>query len=334
MFLGGDDFGGYGSNANLQAAWGSNMTLAVNSLGDPAAFVGGSTITKQFPGFVAGDTFIYAFRFKMIDWVQGATRILSVCGSDGTEHIRLRCLSNKFELCRGTALLTGTGSATGIFSPVNNTEYWASLKGKIADSGGFAELKIDDILDISITNADTKNGGANDIPSGFLVTAGVSLTLSSLYIANAQGADNNNHPPILRARRRSCNANGDLTGYVPLGGGTLAAELDDGATHDGDTSRVTAAAPASFLVRYPNIAAPSPAAIQAVMLEGVHRKTDAGACTVRMAAKGGGSTVNGNTISPPTTFQTDQLPLGTRPQGGAWTEADANAIQGGFDRLT
>lgn len=332
MFLGGDDFGGYGSNANLVAAWATNMTLVTNSLGDPAATVGGTTVTKQFPGFVADDTFIYAFRFKLADWSQGATRILSICGSDGTEHIRLRCVAGKFELCRGTTLIPG---ATGIFSPVNNTEYWASLKGKIADAGGFVELKIDDITDISVTGQDTKNAGANTIPSGLLLTASVGLVISSLYIANGVVGDgNSDHPPILRARRWWPNANGDLSGYTALGGGTLAAELDDGATHDGDASYVSAAAPAGFNVNMGNMAAPSPAAIRAVLLEGVHRKTDAGACTVRMTGKVGASTTLGSTISPPTTFQTDQLPMGVKPGGGAWTEADVNSILGGFDRLT
>lgn len=336
--LNADDFGGYGTNANLVLSWGANWTLVgTDPWGGPQARVGASTPIKFTTGFVAGDTFIYAFRCKMNNWAAANSRWISICDINSVEHIRLRLAGDDtLEATRnGTAIVPGAGNVKGTKVFQDGATYWFSLKGKIHDTTGFLELKVDGITDISFTGADTKNAGTSDIPAGFLCDGNSDIHLSSWIVANTTAGDGIvDHIPPCRAERLIPNANGDLSGYVALGGGTLASELDDPATHDGDATRVSAAAPASFLVNMASIVG-APSAIIAAYAEIVHEKDDAGACTARIDVKAAGVTQNGPTLAPTGgNYTTDKLMLGDTPASIPWSVADINGVQVGATRIT
>jgi hypothetical protein len=330
-----EDFGGYGSDAALRSVWGANAVWfgTGDSWGGPAMGSFSANICSRIiPGLVLGDTFVYAFRSKQSAW-QSLARVFACYDQGGVEHLRLSTNAAKIlELKRGTVLV-----ASGTTVLVDNTEYYFSIKGKIADAGGLFDLQLEGVAEATFTG-DTQNGGTSPYPAAFHMENQNSLgRLSHVMLCKANDAIfPNDHVAPFRLEGLIANANGDLSGYTPLGGGTLAAELDDGQLADGNASYVSlAAATGSFLV---NMAATvdSPNSIFGVMIEADHAKSDAGVCTARIDCKLGATTVNGPTVAPTTqpSYMRSYLPLSNKPGGTGWLPADIAGIQAGMSRLT
>lgn len=255
---------------------------------------------------------------------------------NGTTNVQLGIDSGShFRIRQGNGTTLGTG-ATVISA---NTWYWVWMYIKVNDSTGVIRLKVNNVTEIATTTSlDTRNdSGTNgdklDRWSGPNSTA---QELDDVYIQDATGTSNNGDDidigevtiPYLVP-----NAAGDTTGMTRGGSdsGTNYGQVDEIPPND-STDYVFHATNGTLDLYNVTDGSSGVASVKGCVVRARHQKSDAGAKSVRLLLKSGGTTSNGPDIALSTSWVTSARALRKNPVTGIdFTTSELDALQIGLE---
>lgn len=237
--------------------------------------------------------------------------------------------SGRLQIRRGDGTILGT--STKVLA--QNAWWFVQWRVLIANSGGTAEIWVENEQWLSVSGVDTQNSGAAQA-NGWMVggATGASLNLSNVVIYSTAG-----NAPTSRTPETICYSDlptgaGATTNWTPSAGANW--QTQDEAPNDGDTTYNSAATAIDDLYAYPASPVPASSIVYAVCCEADVRKDDAGTNTVDLLCRGGTTTApSGTTYNLSNTWTRIRRIFDSDPStAGAWTVANANASQVGIRR--
>lgn len=314
---------GFSSSATTRFTSGRSLYKAPNNSG---------TLYKSIPSsasIIVGFAAHYNTNFASFPAVFAA-----VAGDGGaTAHIHVATgdTSGTIEVSRGYS-----GSRTVLFTtmvPVNTWNYY-ELRVKVADAGGYADLKVNGAV-VGTFSGDTKNGGTstnidNVIVFGSGNNTGINVYWDDFYIIDETGsAPYNTYLGDVRVQTLVPNAAGNSTQFTPSIGAnyTTVDELPYSAT-DYVASNAPATRDTYTMADLPA----STATIFGVQTNVVAKKTDAGAIGVKPVTRTGGTNYYGftTTLSSSDVTLTDIRAVDPNTSV-AWTAGGVNGMKAGME---
>lgn len=213
--------------------------------------------------------------------------------------------------------------------------YYVELRVNIANAGGAVEVRVNGTNTGWINfSGDTQNSANNTVSQLFIGDATTnfsrSLFLDDLYILDysVSGAA---FLGDVRVDSLLPDGAGDSAQFTPSAGNNW--ENVDEAAPDGDTT-YNQSATAGHIDLFTMQDLPSSTTIYGVATVLRARKTDAGTREVRGKLKTSGTTANGATHALGTTFGSYFSHFENDPGGGAWSDADVDGTQVGYEVVT
>ena len=245
-------------------------------------------------------------------------------------HVDLRFNGSNFYVTRSGALL-GTG-ATFV-----QQSRWYSIEMKVVihDTTGSIELRIDGVVELNLTNIDTRSGG-----TGFVdrIRLGRNVNFpqfdaffDDLYVCDTAGSVNNDFLGDVRVEALLPTANGNSSVLVGSdGNSTDNYLLVDEASPNSDTDYVESSAVGDKDTYVFGNLSPSSGTVFGVLVLPYIRKTDAGIRKMASVARVSGTEVDSadKTLSTSYAYMPDVRE--TKPGGGAWTISDVNGAEFGI----
>lgn len=236
-----------------------------------------------------------------------------------------------------TITRNGTVLATGTTSLALSTWYFIEFKVFIHDTTGTAELKINGVTELSLTNVDTKNTANASANAVRLGAAGASSggtqatwLFDDFYVCDGQGATNNNFLGDVRVEAIFPDGNGNSSQMLGSdGNSTDNYLLVDEATPNDDTDYVSEdTVDQKDTYAYGSVT-PGSGTVHGVQVLPYARKTDAGARSIKSVARVSGTEEDSATkvLSMSYLYLSDIRE--TKPGGGAWSISDVNGAEFG-----
>lgn len=284
----------------------------------------------------------YSF-FRTFDsqptWVVGFARlaVTNIYATDiltledgGTQQIVVRTNSaGAIAIDRGSTQIAISNA--GIL--MADTWFFIEVKATIADSGGAVQVRVNGVVVVSVTNADTKasaNASANVIRFG----GGGSNTAryDDIYILDGTGATLNDFLGDHRVRTLLPAAD-DVVQFARSTGSYNYANVDDASSDEDTTYNESSTVGAKDFFAFNDLPA-NPGTITCVQVSARARKNDAGERSLRTKVKSDGTEANGATNALGSTYLYSAEVFATDPAtGAAWTETAVNAAGYGYEVL-
>lgn len=304
----GGRFGG-GAMQFTNAAAGVNNMVRLSGAGTIAGTIGGACKMST------GSTAASAGR-GLIEAYEGSPASI--------EHLAMYFFSdNTMRLFRGTTQLAASSALTGIL----NSWHFLEMSFSIADSGGTCAGYVDGTQVVTFTG-DTKNGGTTGHFDSIVIGNGGQVGVAQwddIYWSDSATPLGDRRVDVIYP-----NADTAQKDFHPQSGSNNYAMVAD-IPNDGDTSYVfTGSSSAEDL--YDVVSLPtSSASIEAVQVNAVARRVDAGGSTLTLEAKSGSTkhSDGGHTLS--TNYVNYQMLLLTNPDtSAAWTDTDITGLKLGI----
>ena len=331
LFMEGFDYVG-SSAAYINKKWDGGNCNSVATSGARTGAGAGKLSYNDFLGksLPAGDVFVigFAIRFPLsmgsyndlVYWRENGAAVNHVTVSvDGSGYIVVKRDT--------TVLATSTSSLFMIGS-----WYYLEIKVVIHDTTGSVEVRVDTVpvaFSASLTNVDTRNGGTGNVNYVMLNGHFNDIWFDDLYVCDDSGSVNNNFLGICAVEtllpQTGAGTHQDFTPSTGTDHGAMVDEIppDDDATYNAST---TVGHQDSY--NYPSLALTG--TILGLQASIFPRKTDVGARTVAPIVRTGGTTTPGATVAPLTIYKYFPQMWESKPAGGAWTEAEINALEVGM----
>lgn len=271
-------------------------------------------------------------------------QILSLWSDSGaTNHVYVQTNASdatKLDVCRGDGTVL-VSTATGAL-PHDSVYRYYELKATLSDTVGAVTLRCDETIVASASGVDTKNGGTKTVFDSFsAIVLNTSMFADDLYLCNGAGSVNNDFLGAIKVEALQPNGNGAHSGMTnDVGNSTnnyshvndaLATAPVTTTYVEGDTTQDTYTFGDSLL--------PSGNAVAGVTVWAYAQKSDAGARALNMTARL--SSTDSNVASTPADTQSvsglvngvyhwQNAIYETKPGGGAWTVADVNNAEFGY----
>lgn len=246
-------------------------------------------------------------------------------------HLRITNASTgAIQVNRGAATVIGT-SAAGVL-PLNT---WVYLEFQVTchDTAGAVTVKADGTTVLTLTNVDTRDGGADALIDKVVIgaqqqTSGGVAYVRDIVIMNDAGTALNGPigPAVVEARLAT--AAGDLAAWTPNTGANYAA-VDDPGVNDGDTTYVEATTAVRDTYTVADLAAVG-SNIQAVQAHAVARY-NASPLNVATTLRRSSTNSDGTAATPTGSYTSKALTIWeTDPvAAGAWTVSNFNSTEFG-----
>lgn len=249
---------------------------------------------------------------------------------NATEQVSLRqAAGGQFTATRNGTVLTG---GTGTVVPSVDTWYYVEGHIIVSDTVGVFEVKIDGVQDINVTGADTKNDGAtSNIDRLNLMSSSTAQFLDDMYVNDTTGSQNTGYSGDQRLKLYVPNAAGDVTGLTRGGtdSGNNYGQVDEVPTNDG-TDYVFGTDTTSYdLYNIPNTS--GVATVQAATLWARALKSDAGAASLALVLKSGGTENFGSDVALSTSYAFYHTLYNNDPtDSAAWSASKIDSLQIGI----
>lgn len=252
--------------------------------------------------------------------------------SNATTHLTLMLNASGFlELRRGTT--AGTLLATGTTQLSANVWNYIEIRATIADSGGVCQVRLNGSTSNEIDfSGDTKNAGTNSsIDSLELARSGtgISCDWTDVYICDTSGSLNNTWLGDVRVANLVPVADGAASGLTGSDGNQVSnwQQVDELPFSSTDYNGATVGGTLADTYGLTDLPAAT-GSVKGVALNVSAAKTDAGAATINLRARSGGTNYDGAGITPTTTYATYQQIRETDPAtSAAWTQSAVNALR-------
>lgn len=228
---------------------------------------------------------------------------------------------------------TGTllGSAV-ITEPPAGTYVHMECKVRLHDSTGSVIVRLDEVTILTLTGADTKNGGAAGVFDGIDVSVNYAAGIDDIYVSNEQGSVNTDFQGAKRVELVIPTGNGTTSNGVGSDGNSTDNYnlVDDGSSFNGTDYVDLAATGDKDTYVHSDSALPTGNAVAGVFVWVVAQKTDAGSRSIIPVARLSGTESDGAALPLINgTFTAHGDVFETKPGGGAWTVADVNNAEFG-----
>lgn len=230
----------------------------------------------------------------------------------------------------------GDGTTLGTRSPPGtwHQQKWNFVEGKvlISDTVGTVDLKIDGRVILTITSADTRNGGTNSWCDMMIYDAATNsgTRFSNAVMMNSSGSAFND---FLGPRRiyTLFPISGD-NNWTPSAGSTNW-QLVDETDNNGDTNYVESLSTGTIdMYGFQNLSTTA-TSIDAIAVNVAAREsTSLSARNMRVVIDSTGNVANGGTIALSTSYSIYQTVFEINPHlGGAWNVSDVNSLLAGIE---
>jgi hypothetical protein len=282
-----------------------------------------STTTQGVVGArfrLASFTATYTILFQILE---GSTAHLTVnVNTDGSITVK-----------RGDDAGTTLGTtAAGIIS--TGTRYYVELKFTLHDSTGLVELRVNEVVVLTLTGQDTRNGGT---PAWTVVRSwnrfgGAPFYAHDFHVADATGS--HDYYGDLQTDPHYPTGAGNSTDGTPSAGSNY--ECVDDNPSNGDTDYVSVTNPGEKDTYVYEDLIPTGATIIAVTPVIDVMKVDAGTATLETVTRRGGTDYSSAAALAPSAGSyryLSDLPMETDPStAAAWTEANFNGAEFGSEK--
>jgi len=272
-------------------------------------------------GFAFRTSAIVASTLPLVTFLEGATLH---CG------LALQDTTGLLFAYRGTvATVLGTAAAP----LAANTWHYLEAKFTIHNTAGVAIVRVNGTPVINLTAQDTQNAGtatANTVRFGSSQNpAPALLDFDDLYVFDTTGSVNTDFAGDCRVERLAPSGAGATTAWTPSAGANYACV--DEAPPNADTDYIASSTAAQTdTYAFGNLVTTS-GTVRAVQATATARKDDAGARSVALVARPGGTDRLGATQGVGDTYSTFVEVWNTNPDtGAAWTLAETNASEWGL----
>jgi len=340
---------GFDSVPNLPGGWSVQAGVLSSATGRDG--VNKAAQTNSGNGWIkynlpaAQATTIFGMAWYMTSGLFGSTTIpgMSVFGDTGvTQHLTVNLdAAGRVQLRRGGA--SGTVIATSSHTPiVTGTWHYVELKCTIADSGGTAIVKLDNVEVINFTG-DTKNAGTNTTVDALGVICTNTSFPDDLYccdgvdgttLSPAQNAANNDFLSDCTVKPQRPDGNGALSQWVGSDGNSTDNYLlvDDVPFSSADYVGSAVAGDRDLYNVTDLVGSPTVIGVQVKVFAA---KSDAGTRSIKTLSRSSGGTVEASSaIALTTSYTTLAGPILTKdPDGTAWTATSVNAAQFGVETV-
>lgn len=315
----------YLATADLDEAGWTNASNAAISAGngrfgdDSLRTTQSGSIGKTYASLTTG---VIGFAFRTSAIPTNGTLLTLLDGATG--HVDLRIVTGS--VLRVTRAGTTLGTGTTVL--LENQYYYFEFKVTIDDSTGVAQVKINGVDEINLTNQDTRNGATAVFNVVRLETngfaSGTQNDFTDYYL------DDSVFNGDLRIQSRMPNGNGNYSQLVGSdGNSTDNYLLVDEADPNGDTDYVeSSTAGDKDTYTYENIT-PTTGSIVGVKINTYARKTDAGARTIRTLTRLSATDEEGPDRTLASTFAYHSDIRTTKPGGGSFSITDVNNLEVG-----
>jgi len=328
-----------GQSMSLKGWSGTNVTVAGNgqfATYGSLTFGNNTAMFKDFPN--TDPTIIVGFYLKNVGGFPNAyDRFIELWGDNGTtRHLTLACgPDGQFHVYLDTVGGTLLGSTGTPYWPVSGSACYVEWKVLISDTVGTVDLQINGVNVLSLTNQDTKNGGTNSYINRLMLVgvSGDNVAFDDIYVANTQGSINNDFLGPCHVETQFPDVEGSTIQYTPSTGTDNSATIDENPASSADYN--SNGTPGNFdLLGFPDLPG-TPSSVFGVQLTTFAAKSDTGTIQYRHRVLNNGQTATGPDIAPNTTYDHKTTMFEADPDGGgAWTVADVNAAEFGYETRT
>lgn len=247
-----------------------------------------------------------------------------------TVHLDLRWDASQHLIVTRNGTLLGT--STNTFT--DSVHYTIQIKATIHDTTGAVEIRVNNVVEISLTNVDTRNAGTGlvDIINWRSGTSGGNQHwVSEVYICDTTGsAPNNDIWGDYRIEARRTSAAGNYAQWAPSAS-TNESNVDDTPGNDGDTTYNSSATAGQKDTFQFGAITPTGGTVLGIMHRIVARKDDAGTREIRPIQRQGGTDYSGTTRGVTTAHAHYTEPVEINPATGvAYTVAEMRATSPEF----
>ena len=328
-----DGFDHYGTGANVVKKWdsfgnnlGVNTTLKRTGIAAITLYV--DNLTKILTP--AGDVFIVGFALNM-PVLGTANNLIRFQEGTGLTHVAIDINSSGYLVVKRNATVLATAT-THIITP--GSWFYLEFKVVIHDTIGSVAVRVDTIaptFSASLTGIDTREG-ATGIVDRIVLNGSFTNpygTVDDLYVCDDSGSTNNDFLGICVVEtllpQTGAGAHQDFT---QSSGSDQGAMVDEATPDDDTTYNTSATVGDQESYNYPSLSLTG--SILGVQTDLYARKTDAGSRTIAPIVRTASTTTPGTAVAPLTTYRYFSQVWETKPAGGAWTEADINALEVGM----
>lgn len=334
----------------IAAGAGRDGTAALNL----SAIAAGAKVGVSWQGTVSGSTCIVggSFKFSRIDRTTGILHLQNeppIFRGQVNLHINDTGTLGIARHITGIPSNPGVGDGTipGVTYTVLGTStrrlrpgivYSIQVKWTLHDTTGAAEIRVDGVPWLTLTNVDTNNAASNGWTMLQIGSTHVSGTYTGFYLDDLWVCDGSGPAPwndflpgaVVRVGLRAPRSAGAVTGWTPSAGANWACVDDRAPNADTDYTRATAIRTDTF----------AGDAVDATAIYGVQailraRKEAADACTLASVTRQAGAQYSGAAVAPTTAYALHRDLWPTNPAtAAAWTESEVNAAEFGYSRIT
>lgn len=287
-----------------------------------------TTARSQYRTFTAAQTVIVGLAYRVTSQNDGGNSSIIAIRDSGSTQGRVY-LNTALHLVLETA---GVARETSDFPLLPGVWYYIELRLEIANAGGYAEVRVNEVFEMSYTG-DTQtsaNATANQLQMSKAGGSG-DLRVDDLYICDGTGGVNDDFLGDIRVEALFPNGNGNSSQFDGSDGNTTDNYLlvDDTTSPDGDTTYVQSPdAGDKDTYAYTNLT-PATGTVYGLQIVPYARKTDAGARSIVSVARHSGSETDGPVQALSTSFVYYPDIRETKPGGGSWSISDVNGAEFG-----
>lgn len=319
----------YTTNAGFLKKWTSG-TNPVGSAGNgrngtqSIRYVSSSPFYKTIP---SQSTYIVGFALRSSS-TSGYT-VISFQESS-TTHVDVRMVSGgQLQVTRN-----GTVLATGTTALLTNVYYYIEFKANIHSSTGSYTLKINEVVELTASGVNTRNGGSGIINMVlFGGGGGTTVDIDDVYFCDTTGSTNNDFLGDIKIESLTPTSDSTPLTWAPSTGSTHYNLLDEVPPND-DTDYVTTSG-VNFddVFGFSNLTTVS-GTVLGVQINTYDRKTDAGGVNILHLMRIGGIVYTGLQFAQQDTYIYHSGIIEKNPGTVAdWTIADVNNAEFGIRRL-
>ncbi len=328
-----DSFDGDGHSIGKYTSWNGDIQSGFGRDGNGLRCKVNTSFRKDFS---AQPTIIMGFTFNFPNISDN--NVDNVKFREGTTlHLALnwKGTTGQIQVERGTTEI-GLSPAGSFVVGVN---HHFEIKVLIDDAVGTVEIRIDGTIVLNLTGEDTRNGGAVGTIDNIIMGAnsGSPLDIDNLIIMDDQGGLNDDFVGDTVIEARVPDGNGNYSQWDGSDGNQVDnyLQVDEGPPHDGDTTYNNAQVVAEKDTYTVTDLVATTGSVLAVQGEIIARHEGAGG-TLRQMLRRSSTDKFGSAVTPGSgyTYHSELWEEDPNAGPGAWTIANVNASEFGFDLVS
>lgn len=317
----------YNAAADVTKRWnsiGTTPTLITGALGGKAIRL--TNLNHLQNTIAARATLVAGMRFRRTDY-HTATVLIAFYDSTTLQcEVRLDANDRLVITRNGTVLATSTDTIS------LNVWYYLEFKVTIANSGGYAEARINGVnwVDFTGDTQTTANATADGVRFANTSNAG-NVDVDDIYVLDSNGAANNDFLGDCRVEGLLPSGAGNYAQFTPSAGSNY--ENVDEDAQDGDSTYNESDTNGHMDTFAMGNLTSTSGSIYGLQWLAHARKTDGGARVMRRLIRQGGSDYEGSDVSLADTYAYYREMLEQDPDtSAAWTISGVNAVEAGYKR--